>query len=435
MKRALLISYYFPPAGGPGVQRIRKFVQYLPDFGWMPMVLTVNIDSSSSPTFDPGLTDCIDESVDVVRTRAWDPYAWYARLQGRDKELVVGIGFANDGGTNRRTALAKWVRGNVFLPDARIGWLPYAVRAARQILHRNRFDIVMTTGPPHSAHLVGRRLTRSMGIPWVVDMRDPWTDTYYASELPQSRLARKIDKRMEASVLSEADAVVSVSKGMEACMRSKATLRSYKTITNGFDPYDIPSPLLRNENGNSLVLAHFGTYTKWQHAPGMVRALARFAQKRDIVIAFTGRVDEMVLHAFKHADLGKQVHVLPYKPYAGALTDMTASDILFVSAPRLDRSRGVLPVKLFEYLGIGKPILALARPHGELASILEHTRGGKAFDHEDDEGIEDYLEGHAVRIANGVPPNAPDPKAIQAYDRRKLTGKLAELFDKVSQAV
>ncbi len=429
MKHALLITYYFPPSGGPGVQRMLKFARYLPEFGWKATVLTVDPRYAAFPATDTALLDQIPDSTHVVRTRAWDPYALYARLQGVDRSSVVGVGFASDAKPNLRRRLARWIRGNLFLPDARVGWYPFAIRQAKALMRSNVVDVVMTSGPPHTAHLVGKWLVKQRPAPWVVDMRDPWTDVYYTDELAQSGLARWLDRRMERQVLSRADAVLSVSDGMGAWLKDKASIRHYQTITNGFDPGDLPARRTEQAGTDTFIIAHYGTYSNLQHAPGLLRALTRLATRHRVELHFVGHVDSAVLHEYRQAGLGAVVKCHAYMPHAEALESMQDAHLLLVAVQRTEQEFGVLPIKTFEYLGVGKPILGIALPGGELATVLERTGGGKAFGHEDDTAIEAHIGMHLQCVAEGKDSPRPDFQATRAYERKELTRQLAGLFD------
>ena len=434
MKRVLVISYYFPPSGGPGVQRVLKFVKYLPASGWHPTVLTVAPEHAAYPDLDLTLSHEIPEEVRVERTRSWDPYAVYARLQGKAKGETVGVGFVKEGNTiSRGQRLARWVRANVFLPDARVGWLPFARRAAKRLFREERFDMVFTSGPPHSTHLVGRFLKRRYGLAWVADMRDPWTDISYYKNLPHALPALRFDARLERSVLATADAVISVSDGVGRGLHTKATLHRYETIPNGFDATDIPDVAEARAN-DSFVIAHVGTLSGLQHAPGFVEALARLTKAdpawgERLEVRFVGHVDGVVLAAFEEAGLREAVTVVPYVPHAEAIRHMRAADMLMVSVQRVEHNEGVTPAKMFEYLFLGTPVLGLAPLDGDLARILRETRGGRTFEHEDTDGIAAFLADQAARKARGERPPRPDAHALRAYDRRFLTERLAKLFD------
>ncbi|HMB89708.1 MAG TPA: glycosyltransferase family 4 protein [Rhodothermales bacterium] len=435
MKRVLVISYYFPPSGGPGVQRVLKFVKYLPDFGWQPTVLTVRADHASYPDLDPTLSNEVPASIPVVKTRSWDPYAFYARLQGKSTAETVGVGFIKEGAEGWIQRLAKWVRANLFLPDARVGWVPFALHAAKQMMQQEPFDVVLTSGPPHSTHLVGRALKRRFGCQWVVDMRDPWTDISYYKELPHTTPALRIDAALERSVLGMADAVISVSDGVGDLLKAKAALHHYETVPNGYDPADIPPADANiNKQPDRFVIAHVGTLTAQQHAPGFVQALAGRAAadpawRAQLELRFVGHVDATILVALQEVGLGDAVRLVPYVPHAEAIRHMREADLLMVAVQDVQHNEGVTPAKMFEYLSIGTPLLGLAPPDGDLAAILRETGGGAVFDHHDAAGIAQFMTAQVTRVRNEEAPPRVDAEALRNYDRRVLTQRLAALFD------
>lgn len=434
MKQILIIAYYFPPSGGSGVQRVLKFAKYLPENGWQPTILTVDPAYAAYPDHDESLVEDVPKDIKVVRTRSWDPYSFYARLQGRRKQDMIGTGFVREPANKGRISrLALWLRANLFLPDARVGWVPFAAPAAGRLIRKERYHALLTSGPPHSVHLVGRRLRRRFGVPWVVDMRDPWTDQWPNQVMPQTRLARQVDAMFERSVLKEADAVVSVSDGVGEGLQTKAPIKRYETITNGFDSADIPPTTWVRREDESFTLTYVGTLYGPRHVPALVQALANVARERRVRVQFVGRVDEAVLQAYREAGLGEILHVVPYVPHAEAIGYMRVANVLLVIIDRVAHNRGIAPAKMYEYLALGKPILCIGPTDGDSATILSKTRGGVVIDYDDVNGIQAFLTMHADGVSRGEAPESPDHEAVQTYDRRFLTRRLASLLDRIGR--
>ena len=438
MKRLLYISYYFPPSGGPGVQRPLKVVKHLLSFDWQATVLTIRLEDAAYPDLDPSLLQDIPDEVDVLRTKGWDPYAVYASLLGKSKTETVGVGFINDAGQTRVQRLGRWFRANFFLPDARVGWVPFALHTAKNLISNGGFDAVVTTGPPHSTHLIGLRLKRQFGVPWLADFRDPWTDISYYGELPITKPARRLDAAMERSVLSQADAVVSVSDGCGKLLKARASVRRYKTIFNGFDTLIVDKPVRTSTSAGRFIIGHIGTLSAAQHVPGLIEALAqRIVQEKAwanrLKLLLVGNVDETIMEAFRHAGLIEYVERVAYVPHNKALDYMRQTDVLFVSVQRTEKTEGVLTGKIFEYLSAGVPVLGFASPYGDLAAILEETQGGVVFQHDDVSGIGRYLDERFDRAGKGLTPDEPNRMALQQYDRREQTRKFAELLDEICE--
>lgn len=434
MKQILIIAYYFPPSGGSGVQRVLKFAKYLPENGWQPTILTVDPAYAAYPDHDESLAKDVPKGIKVVRTRSWDPYSFYAKLQGRRKQDMIGTGFVRESANKGRISrLALWLRANLFLPDARVGWVPFAASAASRLIRKERFHALLTSGPPHSVHLVGRRLHRRFEIPWVVDMRDPWTDQWSNKVMPQTRLARQVDAMFERSVLKEADAVVSVSDGVGEGLHTKAPIKRYETITNGFDSDDIPPSTWISRDDDPFTLTYVGTLYGPRHVPALVQALAKVARERSIRVQFVGRVDEAVLQAYREMGLGDFLQVVPYVPHAEAIGYMRAANILLVVIDRVAQNRGIAPAKMYEYLALGKPIMCIGPTDGDSATILSKTRGGVVINYDDVDGMQDFIAMHADAFSGGQALEISDHEAVQAYDRRFLTQRLASLVDHVSR--
>ncbi|HOP44190.1 MAG TPA: glycosyltransferase, partial [Flavobacteriales bacterium] len=240
MKRVLIVTYYWPPNGGAGVQRWLKFVKYLPQHGWQPVVYTP--ENPELVAEDPGLLDDVPREAEVIKRRISEPYGLYKRLTGRGvKEKVHTAFLSEEKREGWRDRMALWVRSNFFIPDARVGWVGPSVRFLKQYLREHPVDVIVTTGPPHSMHLIGLRLKRALGIRWVADFRDPWTNIDFYRQLKLSRSADRRHRRLEAEVLREADTVVAVGWTLADELRDLGAKR-VEVITNGFDPADVPDP-------------------------------------------------------------------------------------------------------------------------------------------------------------------------------------------------
>ena len=426
MKRILLISYYFPPSGGPGVQRILKFARYLPDNGWLPTVLTVDPQSAAFPSIDESLLDEIPSEVEVIRTSAWDPFRIYGRIQGKKKGEVVKIGYIE--GENGFKKFARWLRGNIFLPDARVGWVPFAKQAARRLFKNHQFDAIMSTGPPHSSHLIGMSAHKASGLPWVVDMRDPWVEIYYRDQMYETALAHSIQARIERKVLSTASAVVCVSNFWGGGLQLRAPIKLYKTIPNGFDPSDNNDIQTRTnkKKNEDFKIAYVGTYNLLRHSDAFVEALKRVKKIAKVEVHLVGTVDRDALKKYYLG--GVQVKEVGYISHGDAVSYMNSMDLFLLALPQvyISSARGHVSGKVFEYLSIRRPILALGPTDGDLANLLEETNAGEIFDHDDQEGIYSFLKRCLKKKDD---PWTINEEALSKYERPYLTAQLAELLN------
>ncbi len=406
-----------------------KFARYLPDHGWLPTVLTVDPEYAAFPSMDQSLLHEIPSEVQVVRTRAWDPFSMYGRVQGKEKKEVVKVGHI--GGGKGINTVARWLRGNIFLPDARVGWVPFASRVARQLVREQRFDAIMSTGPPHSSHLIAMAAHKVSGIPWVVDMRDPWVEVYYSDQMYESALARKIQTHVERKALTTASAVVSVSRHVGAGLKRRVRMQHYETIPNGYDPADMPQNHAPMERRDTFIIAYIGTYNMRRHSEALAAALQQLQNRVPVEVHLVGKVDPEPLEAYhKKGIMAKEIG---YLPHAEATAYMRSADVLLLALPCIHGhiAAGNVSGKAFEYMSARRPILALGPTDGDLADILRQVHAGNIFDHEDQEGIVSFLH---TCLESRHQPWQINEETLAEYERPHLTGQLARLLDRLHQA-
>jgi glycosyltransferase involved in cell wall biosynthesis len=427
--RVLLVTYYYPPSGGSGVQRPLKMSRYLPEFGCDVTVLTVDPAQAAYPDPDPSMLADVPAPVRVVRTPSWDPYAAYARLTGRARGEAVGVGFARTGEVGRKERLARWLRANVFLPDARVGWVPFAVRAARRLHAAQPFDVVLTTAPPMSLHLVGLALHRA-GLPWVADFRDPWTDVYYLRDLPRTTLARRLDVALERRVLRRATRLVSVSPSVARLLGAKVG-REVAVIPNGFDEADFATPPAPRDPRGPFVIGFVGNFLGQQNPEVLWQTLARLhaeAGGPDVRLRFVGNVDPLVEQALHRHRLADLVERRPYVPHAEAVAEMTRAGLLLLPINRTPGAEGIVTGKLFEYVAAGRPVLGIGPAGGDAAALLAQTGAGMLFDWDDAAGIEAFLRRHLAAWTAGQPLGGARPEGAVTLSRRHQAGQMADVL-------
>jgi len=426
----LLVTYYFPPAGGAAVQRFLKFARYLPAHGWQPVVLTVRPEDAAYPARDPELLEEVPPDVPVIRTRAWDPYAAYARLLGQRKEEAVSVGFAGRPHRSWKEQLARWIRANLFLPDARVGWVPFALRALPRLLRQYPIEAVVTTGPPHSTHLIGYQAHRRYGLPWVADLRDPWTGIDYYEMLPMTRWARRIDAWLERWVLQTASQRVVVTPAMQRALEARGL--PAVLVPNGFDPADFEG--LQPRPSEHFWVTYAGSMNPARNPEALWQALRSLNDATRLRVRLIGMVDASVHRAIAQHGLTDRVEVLPFLPHRQVLQYLLDSALLLLVVNRVAGNAWIITSKLYEYLGAGRPVLGIGPVAGDAAAVLRETKAGEMFDYDDVEGIAAYLRRHYEAWAAGRPlPGAP-PELARRYSRPYLAGELARLLEEVTHA-
>ena len=380
--RLLVISYYWPPAGGPGVQRWLKTSLALAELGHQVEILTVDPEQATYPLRDESLLEEA-KPLTVHHTPARDWFAAYQKLTRR-KEVPFS-GFANQAGRpGPIQRLSRFIRGNFFLPDPRRGWNGYALSKARQLHAKWPFDVIITTGPPHSTHLIGRALKRQLGIQWWADFRDPWTDIYYYDRFYPSRWARRLDARMEHSVLSESDRIITVSKDLQRLFEAKVPGASERChiMPNGYDPADFSQEALTPNNA-VYTLAYTGTLTLEYPVRLVEDALRQILNSgRALRLRMAGRPAKEFEARMAHLqEEFPQFHTefLGYLPHKSSVAVLQEADALLL-IPDLPNNQGILTGKLFEYLGSGRPIWGFGPLNGDAQEILHGCQAGTLFE-------------------------------------------------------
>lgn len=427
MKKVLIITYYFPPAGGAGVQRWLKFVKYLPQYGCEPIVLTVDEKFASYPQTDFSLVQEIPENVMVVKTKTREVLSAYKKLSP-GKQVPYG-GFANERNPGLFQKIARFIRGNFFLPDPRKAWNRFALPEAVRIIRELNVDTVITTGPPHSTHLLGIALKKKFShIRWIADLRDPWSDIYYNNVLYQTSLAKKINLSFERRVLAIADSLVTVSETVKKNFCSHAPVENkFHVIPNGYDASDFSDVTIGNrEADNRLVISYIGTLSPLYETETFVSALKNLSPEiiSKISLRMIGDVNSEIT-----AELSKtsvEIEYLPYQQHSSAIRYMRDSDLLLLLLPKTS-GEGVLTGKFFEYLAAERPIILVQPVKSEVGEIINTLGAGKVFDSGQSDELAKYIES-SCRVKPSV-----NVIGVERFSREKLTEKLAEMICSNSQ--
>ena len=423
----LYISYYWPPSGGPGVQRGLKFCKYFPEFGVQPTVLTVDEKQASYPVLDPTFGKEVPQGLQVHRTATTEPFEYYKKLTGK-KEIPFS-GFANQKKADTVVdKLFKFVRGNLFIPDARVGWNKHALKKAAELLQNGAYKAIITTSPPHSTQLIGLKLKKKYNLPWIADLRDPWTNIHYYDQLHHTPLARRLDEKYERQVLEQADALIVTSEDTKRLFLNKpVSLNASKihVIPNGYDEDDFIYPSTPPEN--ELLITYTGTITESYNIDVFLKALAHMMSLHSEVsykLRFVGQVSEGVKKRIEKAGVLGITEFIPYVPHEQAIQYLMQSTVLLLAIADVDTVYANVPGKLFEYLASNKPIICLGPVHSDTDRIIDECGAGRLFHYT----AYDLMVDHLTQLSKAwlINPNQDLPYINHGrYSRRSLTAELA----------
>ncbi len=437
MKRVLIISYYWPPTGGSGVQRWVKFAKYLPEEDWQPVIYTP--ENPEQLAVDASLEAEVPSEAEVIRTRITEPYALYKKVlrrSGHSKEAVE-VNPVNAQNKSFLQKAAMWVRGNFFRPDPRCLWIRPSVRYLKKYLEEHPVDLIVTTGPPQSMHMIGLRLAKETGLPWVADFRDPWTKIFYFKHLSMTPATERWHKKMEKAVLDEASAVVAVSPLVQQEFQAM-TDTPVELITNGFDQCDFPSEKDTEAYGGpdkDFTITHTGLFAADGNPTVLWDVLREKYQADDdfrkrLRIKLIGKNDEQILKALKDRGLQEALTDMGYQPHSVAVEQQRKASILILPLRKEPEYKAVLPGKLFEYMASERPVLGIGQPDGAMAMILGEAKTGTVLDWDDKKGISEYIEKcWKMHLEGRLTTVGAD---ISRFTRRSTTRQMAGLFDRLT---
>ena len=417
MKKVLLITYYFPPSGGAGVQRWLKTINYLPQAGVETIVLTVDPTVASYPQIDESLCNDIPSNIKVYRTKTREILSFYKKVSPQ-KQIPYG-GFANEPNPNLIQKISRFIRGNFFLPDPRRGWNKFALAKAKEIIETQGITTIVTTSPPHSTQLIGLELKRLYShLKWVADLRDPWTDIYYNQDLYPTPWAKKRNLRYERSVLLGADQIITVSEECRRLFAQKADVaEKIAVIPNGYDTKDFYQLGVRSEElgvtsgaSNLKILSYIGVWAPQYD----IEPLKTLVQGRsDILLRFVGVVSDEIKKEIE--SWGVQTEFVSYVSHKEAVSYMQASDVLLLFIPNVPNNEGILTGKLFEYLAAGNKILLFGPQNGDAMRLINECSAGECYS--DGFNLDEFLN---------KPYSGNDN--IKSYSREALANKIASLL-------
>ncbi|MCF6346762.1 MAG: glycosyltransferase family 4 protein [Flavobacteriaceae bacterium] len=423
--KVLIITYYWPPAGGSGVQRWLKFVKYLQGFDIEPIIYTV--DNPNYAIVDETLQNEVPNTVEILKQPIKEPNNLLSLFGSKKQKTSAGFLDANPSFFGK---IAQYIRANFFIPDARKYWIKPSVKYLTNYLENNKVDVIISTGPPHSLHLIGlqlkQKLSRSLGIKWIADFRDPWTDIDYFYQLPLTQ--KSIDKhfQLEKEVVSNADCVLVVGKTMkENYLKFN---KNIEVITNGFDDNEEVKDV---ELDAKFSFVHIGMMnadrnpkTLWKVLSEILKENNAFAN--DFQLKLIGKCADEVLESIKNNGLISNVEMIDYLSHNKVIAFQKSAQVLLLAVNNVPSAKGIITGKIFEYLQANRPILAIAPTNGDLAEIISTTNSGNIVDFEDAETLKNtILEFYNAYKNNNL---VVDSKEIEQYHRKNLTKQLTQVI-------
>jgi len=423
LKRVLIITYYWPPSGGSGVQRWLYFTKYLQDANWEPIIYTVQ--NGEYPYTDSSLQQHIPDHLEVIKGPIWEPYTLFKKLSGTKEQVNPSIFSEMERGSWFKRFLL-WIRGNFFIPDARMFWIRPSIHLLENYLKKYPVDFIVSTGPPHSTHLIARSLKRRLNIPWLADFRDPWTQIYSFKQLNLSKLSKRIHHRLENSVLREANLVVTVSpdckKGLESLVN-----REVCVVTNGYEAFPKQNPV---KDHSKIKMVYAGVLSADRNPSIFWKVLENYLSDNPAIsdkfeLILIGNIDALIVSQLRASSLSPYLKVYASMPHAQLQQYLFEADLLLLVG--VPGNKGVITGKFFEYLYLQKPIYSISPADSDVVTILKETEAGLNADYTDAEQLYSNLERLFEMVSDNSFPN--NETKIANYSRKNLTTAISKLMN------
>ena len=435
MKNVLIVTYYFPPSGGPGVQRVLKFATYLLEQGWRPIILTVK--DADYPARDESLLAEIPGDAVVYRTKIFEPYDIYRRFTGKQSGTPVDVNTIPKQGERRspQEKLAEFIRATMFIPDARRGWQKYAVEQGMEIIRKHDIRAIYSSSPPYTSALIARALKKKSGLPWIAGFRDPWTG--FLSTPDRWFLPAMIDRHYERSVYADCDRMEVAWEGIAKDFHAKypgIPTGKVHYLPNGYDSADFPPVQIMNREVFTVTYA--GSMYGKRNPEVFLAAVQRLVEAGSLPLAeirlqFIGRFGAEVHAMLDHPALRASIVVKDYMPHAESVRYLFQSDALLMIVDDFKGNEEIVPGKVFEYMGSGRPIITLA-PEGAVTRVIEQTRSGRCARSKDVDAVAGIIMDFYLQWKAGTLGAGQDREAVEQFERKKIAARLASLLDELA---
>jgi glycosyltransferase involved in cell wall biosynthesis len=425
-KKVLIICYYWIPAGGPGVQRWLKFVKYLPSFGYQPIVYIP--ENPNYPIIDNEIENEVPKEAIILKHKIFEPYQLAAKFSKKDSKTISSGIIAPEKQQSFVQKILLWIRGNIFIPDARMFWIKPSVQYLQKYIIDNQIDTIITSGPPHSLHLIGLQLKEKLNIRWLADFRDPWTTISYHKALKLSAFAAKKHKKLEQKVLQSADKLIVTSHTTKKEFESQ-TKKPITVITNGYDTVLMPKVVLDTK----FSMAHIGSLLAernpkilWQVLQELCLEIKGFQD--DFQLNLTGKVSQNILDTLQEFQLMENTQVLGYISHQEAIKHQKKSQILLLIEIDSKDTECIIPGKLFEYMVSNRPIIAIGPEKSDIQEIILKTNTGVYFNYQENERLKNQILEYYIDYKNGK--LKAHGIGLQYYSRENLTKQLVDVLKK-----
>jgi hypothetical protein len=424
-KKVVIITYYWPPAGGPGVQRWLKFVKYLPDFGVQPIVYVP--ENPTYPILDEGLLNEVSDKAIILKNKIFEPYQ-LAGIFSKKQTQKISSGIIP--AAKKQSFLEKlllWIRGNLFIPDARKYWVNPSVVYLKKYIQENNIDTILTSGPPHSLHLIGLKLKEELDVKWFADFRDPWTTIGYHKSLKLSSYADKKHKQLESKVLTNADTIIVTSKTTKTEFQA-LTNKPIEVITNGYDLENISKQTLDDK----FTMAHIGSFLSDRNPKALWGVLQELVLENEKFAAhfqlkLIGKISQEILESISEFQLDAYCNNLGYVSHTEALEHQRKSQVLLLIEIDSEETKSIIPGKLFEYMVSERPIIAIGPKDSDFAEIITSTNTGVFFIYSEKERLRNTILAYfELFLENKLQVH---PVGLQQYSRKNLTEKLVSILN------
>ncbi len=428
MKKVLIVTYYWIPSGGAGVQRWVKFTKYLRKFGWEPIIFTP--ENPEYPSLDHSFKDDIPNDIQVIKTPIWEPYNIYRNLTGKKGEKINAGFISENKKQSWKDKLSIWIRGNFLIPDPRRFWIKPSIKFLSDYLKKNPVDAIISTGPPHSMHLIALGVKKQFpDLKWIADFRDPWTNIDFYKELNLSWISDKIHHNFEKKVIQNADCLTVVSNGMREEFKL-LNPKKLEVITNGYDSSDAEN--LTIELDSKFTVSHIGTLNVARNPHTLWKVLGQISVDNkefvtDLQIQLVGKVDFSIIEDIKLNQLENNLNKIDYLTHSEAILKQQSSQVLLLLINNSANAKGILTGKFFEYLAAKRPVLAIGPTDGDVAKILSETNAGKIADFEDENETKKIILEYYTQFKTGK--LKVHSGSVEKYSRKSLTKDLSKTLN------